>query len=225
MSISSLLPYILTGLTVSILHASIPTHWLPFVLAGRAQKWSYKRTLSVLFVAGMGHILTTSLIGAGIVWFGLNLHEHFEESLVLIASVIVFLFGAYNIVQYLRGHKHSHCDHNEAHDHDYAKKAKDGWAILSLLLLLTLSPCHAFIPVYISAWATGWNGFYILTITLAMGTLAAMMFFTSLAFFGLKQLKLDWLEDHEKLVAGILLIALAFVVYFSESVHHHASVL
>lgn len=220
MSLNSLLPYILTGLTVSILHASIPTHWLPFVLAGRAQKWSYKRTLSVLFIAGMGHILTTTLIGAGIVWFGLNLHEHFEKSLVLLASGIVFLFGVYNIVQYFRGYKHSHCDHADTHDHDYAKKAKDGWAILSLLLLLTLSPCHAFIPVYISAWSTGWNGFYILTLTLAVGTLSAMMIFTTLAFFGLRQLKLDWVEDYEKLIAGILLIGLSILVYFVESAHH-----
>lgn len=222
MSMTSLLPFILTGLTVSILHASIPTHWLPFVLAGRAQKWSYKRTLSVLFVAGMGHVLTTSLIGAGVVWFGLHLHERFEHSLVIVASLIVFSFGLYNVVQYFRGYRHSHCDHHHPHEHDYSKNAKDGWAILSLLLLLTLSPCHAFIPIYISAWSTGWTGFYILTLTLGLGTLLSMMVFTTLAYLGMRQLRLQWLEEHEKLIAGVLLILLSFLVYYYESVHHHA---
>lgn len=33
--------------TVSLLHSFIPTHWLPFSIVGRAQKWSLSRTLFV----------------------------------------------------------------------------------------------------------------------------------------------------------------------------------
>lgn len=33
--------------TVSILHSFIPTHWLPFSIVGRAQKWTLSRTLLV----------------------------------------------------------------------------------------------------------------------------------------------------------------------------------
>jgi hypothetical protein len=33
--------------TVSTLHAFIPTHWLPFSVVGRAQKWSLGTTLLV----------------------------------------------------------------------------------------------------------------------------------------------------------------------------------
>ena len=29
-----------TGFAVSFVHSILPTHWLPFVLAARAQKWS-----------------------------------------------------------------------------------------------------------------------------------------------------------------------------------------
>lgn len=33
--------------TVSILHSFIPTHWLPFSIVGRAQKWTIHQTLAV----------------------------------------------------------------------------------------------------------------------------------------------------------------------------------
>lgn len=33
--------------TVSMLHSFIPTHWLPFSIVGRAQKWTLARTLLV----------------------------------------------------------------------------------------------------------------------------------------------------------------------------------
>ncbi|KAM7522684.1 hypothetical protein LguiA_012586 [Lonicera macranthoides] len=34
--------------TVSLLHSFIPTHWLPFSIVGRAQKWTLSRTLLVI---------------------------------------------------------------------------------------------------------------------------------------------------------------------------------
>lgn len=33
--------------TVSLLHSFIPTHWLPFSIVGRAQRWTLSRTLFV----------------------------------------------------------------------------------------------------------------------------------------------------------------------------------
>ena len=41
-----------TGFTVAFLHAAIPTHWLPFVMVGRARGWSPARTLAAVALAG-----------------------------------------------------------------------------------------------------------------------------------------------------------------------------
>jgi nickel/cobalt transporter (NicO) family protein len=214
-------PFLLTGFTVSLLHAALPTHWLPFVLAGRAQKWSAQKTLSVLLIAGVGHILTTMAIGAGLVWFGLSLTEQHHHGLVLVSAGVVFLFGLWNIIEHLRGHRHSHCDHQHPHAHDFSGKARDGWAILSLLVLLTLSPCQAFIPVYISAWTTGWGGFLALSLALGAGTLLSLLGLTGLTYLGLRRFNMAWLENSEKLIAGALLMILAVVLYVSELGHRH----
>ncbi len=216
------LPYIITGLSVSALHSALPTHWLPFVLAGKAQRWSFTKTLAVLLIAGSGHILTTSAIGAAIVWFGVTHGDNFHSILSFAAATSLFAFGSYYIIQYFRGYRHAHCDHAHPHSHDFKDTSKDGWAILSLLTLLTFTPCESFIPIYAAAWPLGWMGFFVLSIVLAVGTLVSMMFFTSLAFFGFHRFRLNWLEKYEKLIMGIILIIFSFVVYLVESSHAHA---
>ena len=219
MYLQSLWPYLLTGLTVSVVHAALPTHWLPFVLAGRSQKWTLQKTVMILLIAGIGHILMTMLIGAGLVWLGLSFIKEHHHALVYVSAFVVFAFGCYHLIEHFRGHKHSHCDHNNPHHHDFNKSSKDGWAILSLLALLTFSPCEAFLPVYISSWQTGWMGFLILSLVLAIGTLSSMFVLTSLTYVGLKKMNLNWLEDHEKIINGVALVILSIVIFWVEKNH------
>lgn len=217
------IPAMITGLTVAVLHASLPTHWLPFVLASRTQKWSYKKTFSILMIAGLGHVLTTTLLGAAVVWFGVKLSEQAGQILVFVAAGGVFAFGAYNIVQHFRGHTHSHCDSTVPHHHhDFSKTASDGWAVLSLLSLLTFSPCESFLPVYVSAWPLGWTGFLVLSMVLGVGTLLAMTVFMTVVYFGSVKLKLHWLENNEKLIFGIMLLFLSLMIYVIEIAVPHS---
>src|SRR3712207_8841841 len=40
-----------------------PTHWLPFVLTARVQRWGKLKTLGITALAGSGHVLMTALLG------------------------------------------------------------------------------------------------------------------------------------------------------------------
>lgn len=102
---------ILAGLSVSFLHAILPTHWLPFVLAGRAQHWSMGRTLTITVIAGGGHVLMTTLLGVIIVWTGVALTAYIEEWAAILTSAILGLFGLYYIINHLRGGGHHHHHH------------------------------------------------------------------------------------------------------------------
>jgi len=51
-------------LTVAILHALAPDHWLPFVMLGRAQHWSPWKLTGITSLAGFGHVSSSLLIGA-----------------------------------------------------------------------------------------------------------------------------------------------------------------
>jgi nickel/cobalt transporter (NicO) family protein len=244
--------FIIAGLSVSFLHAILPNHWLPFVLAGRAQKWSMGKTLSVVMLAGGGHVLITTILGVLIVWMGVALTDYIEAWAEPLASGVLVLLGLYYIVQHFRGvghshlhipglghahdhhhhdQEHSHDDHEHAHDHDDhthddehhpheddARFAPDKVAVVSLIALLTFSPCEGFLPIYLTAWPHGWTVFILLSVVLAVGTLAGMLVFTGLTFLGVNKLDMPWLERYENFILGGVLILLGIgVVLF----HHH----
>ena len=60
------------GFAAAFLHAALPTHWLPFVLVGRAQRWTLRRTLGAVVAAGLAHIATTAVVGELVVGSGLE---------------------------------------------------------------------------------------------------------------------------------------------------------
>lgn len=221
MSDYSILPILLAGLFISVLHSMLPTHWLPFVLASRSQKWNWSKTQSILLIAGLGHVIMTTILGALIFILGLGVYHSIQKYFIAIASLSIGFFGGYQIYQYKKGHKHSHCDNSHTHYHgdDYKIKSNDGWAILSLLSLLTFSPCESFLPVYLSAVGYGWKGFILLSLVLAVGTLITMLSFTWISAKTINKYKMDWLEDYEKLIIGIGLILLALILALTESLH------
>ncbi len=218
----SILPILITGLLIALLHAAIPTHWLPFVIAARAQKWSWQKTQSILLIAGLGHVIMTTALGALIFVLGLGFFQKYENYFLLLASLSIGLFGLYQIIQHFQGRTHSHCKHTHQHHHEdeFQKTGNDGWAVLSLLSLLTFSPCESFLPVYLSAVQEGWMGFLFLSLVLAFGTLFSMLLLTWVSLHGLSKFKMNWIENYEKLVTGISLLALSVLVFFIEN-HHH----
>ena len=115
----------LAGLSVSFLHAILPNHWLPFVLAGRAQRWSLGKTMWVVTLAGGGHVLITTLLGILIVGAGLAVAAYVEAWSMPLATSVLILFGLYYIVRHFRGggHGHSHFpgmdDHDAGHGHEH----------------------------------------------------------------------------------------------------------
>ena len=108
---------IVTGFTVAFLHAAIPTHWLPFVLTGRVQKWSRSKTLLVTALAGCGHVLFTAVLGFLVAWGGMTLSDKIGSWFPLIAGGALLLFGLYYVIQQLRGKGHAHSHAFGGHSH------------------------------------------------------------------------------------------------------------
>ena len=88
--------------------------------------------------------------------------------------------------------------------------------IAGLIAMLALSPCEAFLPVYLSGVEYGWIGFALLSAVLLVGCVAGMLVFTALGLVGLQRLKLEALEHHEDRIVGTLLLLLAILVVVLE---------
>jgi hypothetical protein len=225
----------ITGFGVAFFHAAIPTHWLPFVLAARAQHWNHTKTLGVTALAGTGHVLFTAMLGLLIAWFGIALDRTIGWWFPVIAGTALIALGLFYLYRQLtgKGHAHHHlfCGHAHTHpgelDHEHHHHApapitargaapSDRVAITSLLALLTFSPCEAFLPIYASGVRYGWGGFALLTVILSVGTVAGMVLFTWLTLAGVEKVKLGMLERYESGLIGALLCAVGILIIWFE---------
>jgi nickel/cobalt transporter (NicO) family protein len=209
-----LISIVSTGFVVAFLHSTIPTHWLPFVLAGRSRRWSQPRLLGVTAIAASGHVIFTTLLGAGVVWLGLNVDRLTGKVFPLLVGGLLIGFGLTYIVRHVLGghHAHTHAPAAQANT-----KLTDRAVVLGLFTLLTFSPCEVFLPVYLSGIRYGWPGFALLSLVLAGATFTGMMLFTSLAAAGLQRLRIEVLERYEGAIVGALLCLLGLAVMFLET--------
>ncbi len=227
-----------TGFGVAFFHAAIPTHWLPFVLTARVQRWNASKTIAVTALAGTGHVLVTAALGLAITVFGAAISDRIGAWFPRIAGGALLLFGLYYLFRQVIGkghvhfhypHEHLHLDegnheHDHVHEHEHhhdhecrAHPTSDRAAILSLLAFLTFSPCEGFVPFYVSGIRYGWAGFAVLTAVLSVATVAGMVIFTSLTLAGLSKMKLGLLEKYESVLMGVLLCAVGILIIFFET--------
>lgn len=129
---SLLLSIMATGFAVAFLHAAIPTHWLPFVLASRGQGWTKIKTLLVVASSGGGHVLFTTILGVLVVWLGIETSQWTGNIFPWIAGGALILFGLYYLVRQLRGHGHGHhhwtFGRGHGHEHDHGPDHHHGHA-------------------------------------------------------------------------------------------------
>lgn len=223
-----------TGFSVAFFHAAIPTHWLPFVLVARARGWNRAKALAVAAFAGLGHVAITTLLGLAIAWFGFQLNEKIGAAFPWIAAGLLWAMGGFYLWRQWRGggichhhppgsphHADEHC--GEAADHSHwedelkdtalvSTKADDWTAIGGLFVMLTLSPCEGFLPVYLSAVRFGWHGFFVLSGILAVAALAAMLLFTWLALLGFEKFEVKSFERYEAGLLGALFGVLGVLI-------------
>ena len=88
---------VLTGaaLAIGVVHTLIgPDHYLPFVMMARAQKWALPKTLAVTVVCGLGHVLSSVVLGVVGIAAGvaLNRLEAFEGSRGALAAWALIAF-------------------------------------------------------------------------------------------------------------------------------------
>lgn len=127
MSDTTLWPLITAGFGIALVHAALPTHWLPFVLAGRAQKWSSGRTLAITAAAGGGHAAFTSVLGLLVIAAGAAVDQWSRDIFPWLAGAVLIGFGGFYLWKQWRGVGHSHFTFLPvAHGHDHPHHHHEG---------------------------------------------------------------------------------------------------
>ena len=202
------------GFVAAFLHAALPTHWLPFVLVGRAQRWSAPRTLLTVVVAGLVHIITTAVLGGLIVAAGLALDQWIKGVLPHLSAVLLFLFGAFYLT---RATLKRPVAANGPPLTEAEPAVSDRAAFVGLVAMMAISPGEVLLPIYLSASSEGVAALASLSLVFAAGTVLGMAVFTSLARAGASILRLERWARYEGAVLGLALIALGLMV----ALHQH----
>jgi len=107
---------------VGVFHTIVPDHWLPITLLARQEGWTRRETARAAAGAGLGHSLSTLVIGFVIWLAGAALAAKFANAVSTIASLALIGFGlwiALGALRDLRGGGHSHGHHGHSHGHHH----------------------------------------------------------------------------------------------------------
>jgi len=118
-----------TAASLGLVHTVIgPDHYLPFIVISRARNWTLRKTLFVSFLAGLGHILSSVVLGFLGIALGIAVArlEGVESARGEIAAWLLIGFGlAYFIWGMRRAwkgkpHTHAHLHGQDgAHEHPH----------------------------------------------------------------------------------------------------------
>ncbi len=207
------------AILIAALHAALPTHWMPFVLVGRAQGWRPRQILGVVAVAGLGHAVVTCLLGLTFAWVGDRIIDRLHGFEVPFTVAVLGGFGCWFL---WRGRQHTH-----AAGHVHEVNLVDRTAAISLILMLSLQPCGAAMPLFLSLGPmVPWTSMVLASLIMSGVTVLVMVGFTSATLAGICQFKMEWAEHNEKMVVGALFIILAAsAAVFHEPLEHALALL
>lgn len=170
---------IIGAFLLSIVHASIPNHWIPLVALSKSEKWNEKTTLGVTAIAGFAHTLSTIMIGIIVGFMGYKLSDSYSFIVGVIAPSILILLGIIYLVLSIRDNKHHH---HEIHLEDVKKKTTTA-IIITLTISMFFSPCLEIEAYFFVASKLGWEGIITVAVIYTFITIAGMLL---LVWLGMK---------------------------------------
>lgn len=185
---------------IATLHSLLPSHWLCFVVIGRARQWSLRRVLATTAAAGTLHAVTTFALGIGLLVMRVKAAERLEGYVESVAASILVICGAIYLILHATGKGHHH-----AHD--------ERLAIGTLLVSMTISPCVPAIVIFLGVAEPSALVVGLLGVLLLAATVGVMLALVSISYVGAEAARLKFAGRYEKLVIGLTLVALGAVTY------------
>ncbi len=207
---------------VAILHTLAgPDHYLPFIVMGRARRWSTARTMFWTALCGLGHVGSSVVLAvAGVLLgYGLERVQFIEAWRGNLAAWAMIAFGAvylaWGLTRAARTGEHSHAHahdtgshahphaHAAAHAHPHGETAGFRLTPWVLFTIFIFGPCESMIPLVMypaaqHSWPAVWRVVGLFSL-LTIGTMLAVVL---LALKGISLLPARRLERYNHAVAG-----------------------
>ena len=215
-----------TAATIGFTHTLLgPDHYLPFIVLSKARSWSTKKTILITSLCGLGHVLSSVILGFAGIALGVAVSrlEVVESLRGEIASWVLIGFGvmytAWGIRRAVRNRPHTHFHaHGEvaahthehghvgehSHVHDTKARRLTPWA---LFIIFVLGPCEPLIPLLMYPAATG-RILDVAVVASVFGvvTVGTMLGVVLLLRSGMARLPLRPIERYAHVLAGLAIL-------------------
>jgi len=223
-----------TAVSLGFLHTILgPDHYLPFIVLSQAKKWSVKKTMVITFLCGLGHVLSSVILGIIGIAVGISVNklvsvESFRGSiagwLFIAFGLIYMIISIRNLIKKQRhthqhfhfgGDKHEHeHDHYDQHTHVHEKDvvSTTPWV---LFLIFVFGPCEPLIPILMyPAAQNNIHGAIIVSLLFSAVTIGTMMSVVLAFKLGFSRINLKPIEKYNHLIAGSLIFFSGIAIQF-----------
>jgi nickel/cobalt transporter (NicO) family protein len=224
----------ITAISIGFIHTLLgPDHYLPFIVLSQAKKWSLRKTMIITFLCGIGHVLSSVILGLIGIAVGISVTrlvsvESFRGNiaawLFIAFGLVYMIISVRNLVRKKR-HSHSHFHFNgekHLHEHDHYNEhthiheeevfKTTPWI---LFLIFVFGPCEPLIPlVMYPAAENNISGAIIVSLLFAIVTIITMMSVVLAFKLGLNKINLKPVEKYSHLIAGAMILFSGLAIQF-----------
>jgi hypothetical protein len=200
-------------IAVGVLHTLVPDHWVPIAVVARNFHWTRAQTAWAAAIAGLGHTLSTLVIGV-VVWLaGLALAVRFGNLASILAGIALVAFGLWIAGASLL---EMHADREQDNKYKMDESSRRGLRT-TLLLILGSSPMVEGIPAFFAAARFGAGLLVAMAVCFAISTIATYVTMCVGSHAALQSLSFGPLERYGEVLSGaiIAIVGLAFLVWAS----------
>ncbi|MCX7880003.1 MAG: sulfite exporter TauE/SafE family protein [Ignavibacteria bacterium] len=203
-----------------------PDHYIPFIALSKAKNWSIKQTLLIVFICGVGHVLSSILLGIIGIILGKSALSlvAIEETKGNISGWLLIAFGfIYSIwglkVIFKEGkhkHFHIHTDGDVHIDHNtVGNTSKVQITPWILFIIFAFGPCEPLIPIIMYPGIE--HNFVVAglaSLFFAITTIGTMMLTTFLGVKGINLIQFNRIEKYVHSLAGLTILVCGIGVQF-----------
>jgi ABC-type nickel/cobalt efflux system permease component RcnA len=223
-----------TAISLGFFHTLLgPDHYLPFIVLSQAKKWSVKKTMLITFLCGVGHVLSSVVLGLTGIAVGISVMklvsvESFRGSIaawLFIAFGLVYMIISIRNLVKKKKHSHSHFhiggekhihehDHHQEHTHVHQEE-KYNTTPWVLFIIFVFGPCEPLIPILMyPAAENNIQGTIIVSILFSAVTILTMMSIVLAFRFGLNRINLKPVEKYSHVIAGAMILLSGLAIKF-----------
>jgi len=201
---------LISAASVAFFHAIAPDHWLPFVALARASRWPMRKLAWVTTWAGIGHVVSSLLLGGIGLAAGMALNR-LQGTEAWRGNVGLWLLIGFGVAYALWGFKHA--QHHHPHvTVDEAVRAYAVQRMWMLMAILVFGPCEPLIPLMFVAAHHGTRVIVMMSAVFSVVTVGMIISQSCLAYAGVRLIAVPWMERYAHALAGLMIVLTALFV-------------